>query len=276
MKKKIIITISIIILIIQAIIPIKTNAFVDTYEIDSSPAKKENQKADNSIFSDNITFKWSYFEGKDNIMPYGLYSPNNADNFEELPLIVWLHGNFGRTTSEDELHYQGGLPADINNWSLQNFRAYVLCPHLTNNRNGNWFGTWYDGNAVQKLKDVIDKTIADYNIDSSNVIIAGHSMGGIGVLYMVKMLPGYFSKAVVLSGRYTGGDLSQIKIPTVCYVGASEDSDYIRDFNNYFIPAFGDENCFELDAGHNSLTSLAFAEDDGSHLRNWTAMDDLT
>ncbi len=96
MKKKIIITISIIILIIQAIIPIKTNAFVDTYEIDSTPAKKENQKAETSFFGDDIKLKWSYFEGKDNIMPYGLYSPNDADSFDALPLIVWLHGNFGR------------------------------------------------------------------------------------------------------------------------------------------------------------------------------------
>lgn len=93
-KIRIILSLSIIMLIIQTIIPLKTSICVDTYKIDSNSARIASKNTGNTLFDDNVTFKWSYPRKSEanNKMQYGLYAPSDADNFGNLPLIVWLHG----------------------------------------------------------------------------------------------------------------------------------------------------------------------------------------
>jgi predicted peptidase len=62
-------------------------------------------------------------------MPYVLYTPSTATQSESIPLIVWLHGS-GEVSAGPELFLNSGLLKVLNDWSLEGFNAYVLCPHL--------------------------------------------------------------------------------------------------------------------------------------------------
>ena len=263
MKKKVIIIIFTIILTIQSV-------FVGTYKIDSNSGKIEKQKASNSVFDENVTLDWSYVTDGD-VMPYSLFTPSNADKLEKVPLIVWLHGS-GEIAVTESVFRARGLPTVLENWNLDGFSAYVLCPHLS----GGWGSTWVNANAKRNLTNVVDKFISEHNVDTNNIIIVGHSLGGQGALYMAYHMSDYFSKAVVLSGYYVQGvELSQITIPTIFYTGKSDDGGCTYSMSTYFEPIFGEDSCFWVDASHGTVPKMSFTEDNGKHVRKWTEMDVL-
>lgn len=167
--------------------------------------------------------------------------------------------------SESNLR-SNGLPGLISNGSVGGFRAYVVAPHLAR-------GDWNQNGVRQEVIEIIDEVIANYNIDSNNVILVGASLGTGGVIDLASNLPEYFSKGVMLSG-YNFADVSNITIPIVCYAGTSDDSGCINAMNNYFIPKFGEENCFWVEGNHHVAYEAALTEDSGSHLRKWTEMED--
>jgi len=253
-RKKIIILFFVIILTLQTIIPIEIS-------IDSNPGIMKIAK-NNTIFDENVTLNWSYYNGGE-FMKYGLYTPSNANEYEAIPLIVWLHGS-GEVGSSESTFYNSGLLRVLNKWTLEGFGAYVLCPHLTS-------GYWNTDSSVSKLTKLLDYFISEYNIDTNNIVIVGHSLGGIGALYMAYHMSEYFSKAVALSPYNPGTDLlSLITIPTICYVGtekAGEDSGSVSFVKNYLKKAIGEENCFEVEVGHGGVPSAAFNDDTGERLK---------
>lgn len=218
------------------------------------------------FYSKDITWDWNYYKSGDT-MPYGIFTPSNADKAESLPMIVWLHGTGGVSKGEREL-LRSGLPYAIKNNKLEGFGAYILCPQLTNG----YSGTWSDENATDKLQAVLDKVIQEYNIDTNNVVITGHSLGGIGALYMAHNLSSYFSKCAVFSGYYPGFSPSEITMPTICYVGTNDDKSCIRDAEDYFKPAFGEENVFYIEANHTEVPKLAYTLDNGEFNRSCTGI----
>ena len=59
------------------------------------------------LFSEDITFNYSWVSDGE-YMPYALYTPSCADEYDEIPLIVCLHGTGQIGVSEWEFR----------NWSL--------------------------------------------------------------------------------------------------------------------------------------------------------------
>jgi len=251
MKKKIIITLFIIILIIQTIVPIKINEVLANSKVE--------------IFDDSITLNWDYSSGGE-VMPYGWFEPSNANEVKNIPLIVWLHGGGEDKAGEDQLK-NAGLPGIINDKTLNGFCAYVLCPHLNNSG----VESWISENAPKKLEEVIDEFIEKKgNIDEDNIILVGHSNGGRGTLYMAKNLPNKFSKFVILSGVSIQITLSELSGKTIYgYAGTGEtDKDFRGVMQSLFNNDEFKDNYFELDgAEHFSSPREAFKLDNG-HLRN--------
>ena len=81
----------------------------------------------------SITFSYEYVSDGD-VMPYGLFTPSTAELNEKTPLIVWLHGSGECGLSKDTFSNRG-LPRVLNNWELNGFNAYVLCPQLADDFN---------------------------------------------------------------------------------------------------------------------------------------------
>lgn len=250
MKKKIIVTLFIIIAIISLNIIFEKNVQAANDE--------------NAFFSDDITFEWEYFtEGE--MMAYGLFSPSNAEEYESLPMIVWLHGS-GESAAYEAVLRNFGLTKAIQKWDLENFSAYVLCPHLCD-----WNGYWDD--HTDELETLLDYIIEEYNIDTENIVICGESRGGTGALYMANALSEYFSKCAAFSAFYSGP--FNTSMDTLCFY--SWFADEASGYGGYLKSAFGEERVFETGVGHGSVGYTFFCSDGGklaeSRYRNCTVID---
>lgn len=213
-----------------------------------------------AIIEKNITFSYEYISTKDT-MPYGLFTPSTAIDNDKIPLIVWLHGSGERDVGKATF-INRGLPNVLSTWTLKGFNAYVLCPQLKDK--WNCCDTWCCSEVKEHLQSLIDKFIAEHNIDTKNIIISGHSLGAQGAIYMAYKLPNYFSKLAVFSGYPTYVDMTKINIPTVGYVGMVRNGEAETSFEYMtedFQDVFGKENVFCLPTGHGRLPYVAFNED---------------
>lgn len=151
---------------------------------------------------------------------------------------------------------------------MEGFNSYILCPHLK----GNWnFGNWCKPSAKDSLQSLIDKFILEHNVDTDNIFIIGHSLGGQGAMYMAHELQSYFSKCVVLSGYSSETDNSEITIPTIGYVGQvhlGEDACSIYYMENSFSSEFGRQNLFSIEASHGEVPKVAFSIDENNNNRS--------
>jgi len=234
-----------------------SNNIIETTVVETEiPATTE---AEYTFFNPDSIFSYEYiYDGE--IIPHILFTPSISDESRPKPLIVWLHGTGERNANKLDF-LLSGLPLTINMWLTDGFDAYVLCPHLT----GKWnISVWNYIYSADNLKLLLDKFISEHNVDTGNIVIVGHSLGGQGALYMAHQLPEYFSKCVVLSGYPAGIDISEIKIPTIGYVGqynCGESRDSINYMMNYFAPVFGEENTFSIPTSHGKLPFVVFNQD---------------
>lgn len=224
---------------------------------------------DKPITSDkSITFNYEY-KKEDGYIPYALYTPSTSKQTNnKIPLIIFLHG-IGEVSSGEQELKDNGMPDAMNNWKLEGFNAYVLCPHLT----GKYAHNWHNETTRERLNYLTEKIIDDKNIDTSKIIITGHSLGGQGALYMAAKND-YYYKMVVYSGYYPQTPINGIKIPAKGYIGGSgEDEDSIIHMEKFFSPVFGEENLITVKTGHGNVPQVALNldenKDNKSDLIEW-------
>ena len=214
-------------------------------------------------FGTDIIFEAEYVSNGE-VMRHALYTPSSANEGGDIPLIVWLHGS-GEVGSGKEALLNSGLPAVINKWDMEGFNSYILCPHLV----GDWWANrWNKEEAKESLKKLLDWFISNYNVDTENIIIIGHSLGGQGALYMAHELQEYFSKCVVFSGYVSGIDNSEIEIPIIGYVGKSasgEDGTSENYMRNHFETVFGEDHTFFINASHSGVPKRAMHFDENEN-----------
>lgn len=215
-------------------------------------------------FDESIEFCSEYISDGE-VMPYALYTPSTLDETKKTPLIVWLHGS-GEVGATEDVFFDRGLPKTMNEWVLNGFNAYIICPHLARNWNT---GRWNKETTKNNLQALLDKFMMEHNIDTEQVVVVGHSLGGQGALYMAHELPEYFSKCVVLSGYNSGVDISEISIPTIGFVGtreAGEDGTSVNYMVGSMAEFFGTNNVISLQASHGGLPKIVFNLDsNGNH-----------
>lgn len=139
---------------------------------------------------------------------YWLYTPSNAT--EEMPLIVYLHGGSGKGDDLDKLTSNDGFPKYLSDGVFGDLRAYVIIPQLKSTFKG-----WSD-NAIG-VRDLIVSTQKNYSIDSGNISLTGHSMGGTGTWSIALRFPKLFNKIAPMSGSIDNTEenvntLSSLKI----------------------------------------------------------------
>ena len=217
------------------------------------------------LFTNEIEFEWEYTMLED-IMPYMLFSPSKKPA-QDLPLIIWLHGSGGKNVSFYNFK-ERGLPNILNNWQTEHFYAYILCPHLTGYYDT---GAWHLESSRENLNRLINKIIDMYNIDTSNIIICGHSLGAQGALYMADMNPELYSKVVVFSGYHPNTTMDNIKVPVIGFVGSKklgEDECCTAFHYNEFSHKFGEEATKWLACGHGTVPQIAFGLDEDENGRS--------
>ncbi len=147
---------------------------------------------------------------------YWLYTPENPS--AKMPLIVYLHGGTGKGNDLDQLLEIDGFPKWLHDGSLGKPSAYILIPQLPSSQTG-----WSDvGSSVIAL---IDELAADYAIDTNNISLTGHSMGGTGTFALAKSYPDTFVRIAPCSGsiRITSEDLPAFQNTDVwAFVGSAD------------------------------------------------------
>lgn len=217
------------------------------------------------LFSEDITFNYSWVSDGER-MPYALYTPSCADECDEIPLIVWLHGTGQIGVSEWEFR-NWSLPAVMENWSLEGFNAYVLCAQLSAPFNN---GTWNNPTSMGYVKDLLDNFISEHNVDRSKVYILGHSLGAVGCMYMAHEMPEYFAACVAMCPYYQGFDITEIEIPVMVYVGSpggGEDEISYR-YALKISDALGDDSVTVFPTSHGGVPKMAFNIDEDENNRS--------
>jgi len=155
---------------------------------------------DESSINDPRVQHLSYtFEETGESIPYALFVPSLYKKDKNISLVVSLHG---LTRTYDWLMGYEGL-LDL----AEEFNFIVVTP-LGYTRKG-WYGSWSKGLDERSLakegpyseKDVMNvlRLVRDnYSIDSSNIFLWGHSMGGAGTYYLGMKYPDLW-KALALA-----------------------------------------------------------------------------
>ena len=154
-------------------------------------------------------FKWTYFNRASgpnakyysNTIPYAIWAPDNVSDLNgvSLPLIVWLHGSGEVVENGKQAFLNSGLLQVMSNWknyNLDNVPAIIVAPQSS--------GYWGKNENYETIKALINLAKDNYNIDTSNVVLMGHSMGGNGVIYVSNELKNTFSKLVIMSSSVSG------------------------------------------------------------------------
>ncbi|MBR1617199.1 hypothetical protein IJ670_03520 [bacterium] len=216
-------------------------------------------KTGSNLFDSNVELSRGYNPPTDTTMGHYLIGPSNPDPNTKYPVIVYLHGLSDSMTSPSifkAIHSPGGFMSE-ENWNLENFNGYVLCPHLSRQYVGT--GNWDDETSEQNLRNLINEFCKTYNIDESRIAITGGSWGGKGTTYMAGQMSDVFCSAATISGYPTSVDPTEITIPIRGYVG---DSDETRQYmEKYFAPQIGVENQFTVHADHAKAPWAAFSQD---------------
>ena len=222
----------------------------------------------------------------DGVYRYMLIEPTKVDSKEQLPLIVYLPGtgeyksgalgtvghvdkNLDGSISDDEVKHNA-LGTILKNWELKDFNGYIIAPSLECvDSNG-----WATPVAEKYVRGIVSSFSDSHNVDKNKVFVGGHSIGGIGAMYMSTHVSDIFSKCFVLSGfAHSSYDIKNISMPIIGYNGKGDSPFMDEDFVN----VFGKENFVKVATKHGSVPINAFNRDadgnDKSDLIEWLLED---
>lgn len=130
------------------------------------------------------------FEGEDFVLNYLLYLPDNYNNTEKFPLVLFLHGS-GERGDDIEKVKTHGPPKLISQG--KKFSFILVSPQCPENKR-------WDPEQLSMLLDEIEK---NYKIDKNRIYITGLSMGGYGAWKIAQTFPDRFAAIIPVCG---GGD----------------------------------------------------------------------
>jgi predicted peptidase len=124
---------------------------------------------------------------------------------------MWLHGADGSRIT-DPVWTAGGFPDFLqNSGQISSGSAGVLASPAIQNKYGPFYVLAPQANRQRdgmhnpaEIKKLIDSLISKYDIDSTRIYIAGHSMGGMGTLNLLIQYPNFFAAATPSPGSVGG------------------------------------------------------------------------
>ncbi len=143
-------------------------------------------------------------------MSYLLYLPDNYNDSEEWPLMVFLHGAGERGDDLDKVKVHG--PPKLIEQGRE-FPFVVVSPQVPLN---DW---WRPGMVVELIQYIVGK----YHIDKSRIYLTGLSMGGYGTWETAMRYPQLFAAIAPVCG---GGDTTMVhsllNVPVWNFHGAKD------------------------------------------------------
>ena len=179
-----------------------------------------------------------YEDDEGNTLPYRLFLPENYDENDNYPLVLFFHGA-GERGRDNKLQANGGghienlFKATQGTVFNGRYKAFLLTPQCPSNDqwvNWSWSrGSYTDieepeeGRSMHSALAILDQVIATYPVAIDQIYVTGLSMGGFGTWDSLRRRPGKFAAALPLSG---GGNKSQgasfKDVPIWLYHGSSD------------------------------------------------------
>lgn len=123
-----------------------------------------------------------------------------SDTAAKKPAIMFLHGASLCGSNMEKVKRYGPLDAQAKGREID---AYIIAPQ---NPGGSW--------NPRKVKNVLDKVMAEHNVDSTRIYVIGMSLGGYGTLDFVASYPDNIAAAVALCGGATVDEVGELnKVP---------------------------------------------------------------
>ena len=134
-------------------------------------------------------------------MNYGVYTP---ENYNELPLIVYLHGagERGEEFSHLERHGISRLLSEG-----KEYPAVILTPQCP--------AQFVWDNVVTNVKEIIDTVVDEYGIKKDRISITGSSMGGFGTWMMGVTYNNFFAGIAPVAGGSMSWRMQNLKTTPV-------------------------------------------------------------
>jgi predicted peptidase len=132
------------------------------------------------------------------VLPGRLYVPPEAANDPHVPrpLIVFLHGS--GEAGHDNVNQVNG---NIDNLLAEAKRrgAFLYAPQAPGDE-------WREKDLTANMMAIVDRAIAEQNVDRSRIYVTGLSSGGGGTWNLLSRFPARFAAAVSISGDMPASD----------------------------------------------------------------------
>lgn len=246
-------------------------AVVETAPVETEPVIEETEPPfkEYEYFCEDVYYDAEYIDSGEYI-PHFLFTPSTANDYEKIPLILWLHGS-GEKNSDITEHQWSGLNKVMTAWDfmhLEGMNAYVVAPHLV--QGDFWSPYWCSEDSANNIQDLLDYYIENYNVDPAQIAVSGHSLGGQGAVYMPQVLPETFCAMAPISVYNPCIPITNFDIPVWCFEGQKgkgEDSASIEYAFDKFARAYGEDRITTLPVGHGALPMAVFSMDNDGNLR---------
>lgn len=165
---------------------------------------------------DKLLDKLTFTKDKGSL-PYRLLKPDgyDKDGKERYPLVVFLHGGFGRGT-DNVKQLRSGVDEFAKDSTRKKHPCFLAVPQCPPDKQWTNVG-WSDGKRNVPLAksptepsamvlDLIEALGNEHRIDKDRIYLTGVSMGGYGTWDLISRRPELFAAAIPISG---GGDPAQ-------------------------------------------------------------------
>lgn len=188
---------------------------------------------------------------------YLVIGPKNVDPNQELPVMVYLHGSGEFNCDEETLKSNVGPGNFLRDCDLQNFNGYIICPYGTGQS-----PSWANEEKETQIRSTLESFSQTHNVDTDRISLVGHSAGGTGVEYLADEMSDIFSRAVILSGFDSTGNLANSSVETKAYVGEYDYEESKNFTTKTLASAIGNDNVQVVKgATHSDLPKKVFYMD---------------
>jgi len=209
---------------------------------------------------DNMLSRNSFKASNGMTMPYRLYVPKNISPHKTYPLLVFLHGRGERGTDNTAKMFahtglfngQNSILSPANRQKYPSIIVVPQCSDLSADQEwAHWIGNspqqpfaglGKDGSYQQHTEastsgaaavELIERLIAQYQVDQQRVYLTGISMGGFGTWEFTARHPQLFAAAVPMAGFSDPQTAERVKhIPFWVFHGSNDEYNPVQGSRN--------------------------------------------
>ena len=155
-------------------------------------------------------------------LEYSLYIPDDYDETEEYPLIMFIPDSSGSGKSAAQLVEQYyGAAVWATDDEQEKHPSFVLVPAFSETVVDD---SWNTSNQIETAVKLIESIEEKYSIDTDRIYTTGQSMGCMTSLYLNSIYPDLFAASLYVSGQWDISVLENLEEQTFFYITSAGDT----------------------------------------------------